>query len=154
MNCGTQSSDYNVCESCHKELPDNPKWCFNNNNKSLTTQDGGNSLAQIDMIDLQMHSSFDKRKKDLQAAKTSEVIKSNQPAVPTKDTASIDDCKVSQVLVTLFHNLLFTDETVPPSWVSQVLVTLFHNLLFTDETVPPSGERKASPSTFSYRYMK
>ena len=30
-NCGMQSADYNVCEGCHKEMPEEPKYTFGAN---------------------------------------------------------------------------------------------------------------------------
>ena len=27
-NCGMSSADYNTCEGCHKEMPDEPKYTF------------------------------------------------------------------------------------------------------------------------------
>ena len=29
-NCGMQSADYNTCEGCFKEMPDEPKYTFDN----------------------------------------------------------------------------------------------------------------------------
>ncbi len=40
MNCGMQSANYNTCEGCNRDLPDEPKWYFQ----------GGDPAKKVDWL--------------------------------------------------------------------------------------------------------